>query len=62
VSKIESNIVDHILEFYQENNMLTPKSIQKLKKLMLSGKMKSEDWISIIDNDRPEDEEGQNEN
>ncbi|MDY0151847.1 MAG: hypothetical protein RBS43_06195 [Candidatus Cloacimonas sp.] len=62
MNKIESSIMDHVLALYQEKNMLTYKSIEKLKKLMLSGKMKSEDWISIIDNDRPEAEEGQNEN
>lgn len=62
MNNIEKTITEKVLAKYSEKKMLTPKSVDKLKRLMQTGKMKPEDWISVFDSDRQETKEGQDEN
>ncbi len=62
MNSLEETIIEQILKAYREKGLLTEKSLEKLRKSMISGKMNSETWISILENDRPEAKEGQNEN
>ena len=62
MNNIEKAITEKVLAKYSEMKMLTPKSVDKLRRLMQTGKMKPEDWISVFDSDRQETKEGQDEN
>jgi hypothetical protein len=62
MNTIDSNIIKQFLAACDEHKLLSSKSLNKLKDLMISGKMKEEDWIAIFDFDRTDIKEGQNEN